>query len=311
VTQVQTRPYQPTDAEAVAAMLNAIDLAVGRPAVITASLMADLVSGLVTDATTDSRVVLSDTGIVAAGFVTTPPEGGHRLDLIGGVEPKARGQGIGRSLLAWQVSRAEQIHAATAPDSPWEAHADVAKLDTSALALLARFGFTPARYAFDMVAETSGVADRSAPDGLTIIPYDAALVRQVHEAHMEAFTDHWGFQYRAFDAWLPLAVGSATFNPALSVVAMAGTEIAGYTLAYDDAIADQVYIGQVGVRRPWRRRGLAAAMLAHVLRLAAKAGRTAAALDVDTANPTGAVGVYEGVGFRIEHTLVTCARSLP
>jgi GNAT superfamily N-acetyltransferase len=81
-------------------------------------------------------------------------------------------------------------------------------------------------------------------------------------------------------------------------------------LCYDDAIADQIYIGQVGVRRPWRRRGLAAAMLTHVLKLAANAGRTTAALDVDAASLTGAVGVYERVGFHTEHTLVTCSCAL-
>ena len=307
---MQTRPYQPTDADAVAAMINAIDLAVGRQAVITASLVDDFVGGMVVATTTDSRVVLADAGVVAAGFVTTPPEGGYRLDLIGGVVPKARGQGIGRTLLGWQVTRAKEIHAATAPDSPWEAHADVAQLDTSALALLARFGLTPARYAFDMAASTANVPDSPAPDDLTITAYGADQARPVHEAHMEAFADHWGYQYRPFDAWSSVTLGSASFNPALSVVAMADTEIAGYTLAYDDAIADQVYVGQVGVRRPWRRRGLAAAMLARVLRLAADAGRKTAALDVDAASPTGAVGVYERVGFHTEHTMVTCARSL-
>ena len=127
---------------------------------------------------------------------------------------------------------------------------------------------------------------------------------------MEAFADHWGYQYRPFETWSSLTLSSTTFNPGLSVIAMAGTEIAGYTLSYDDAITDQIYIGQVGVRRPWRRRGLASAMLVRVLGLAAEAGRTTAALDVDADSPTGAVGVYERVGFQTMHTLVTCARQL-
>jgi len=310
VTDLQTRPYESTDADAVTVMLNAIDAAVGRPAVLTASLVDEFIRGHVVDATTDSRVVLAGTDVVAAGFVSTPPEGGYRADLIGGVAPKARGQGLGRALLAWQVGRAEEIHAVTAPDARWEAHADVAQVDDTAVALLARFGFTPVRYAFDMAASTANVPASSAPDGVTITAYDADQARLVHEAHMEAFADHWGFQHRPFDAWSSTTVGSSVFNPALSVVAMAGTDIAGYTLCYDDAIPDQIYIGQVGVRRPWRRRGLAAAMLTRVLRLAADAGRTTAALDVDAASLTGAVGVYERVGFHTERTMVTCSRSL-
>jgi GNAT superfamily N-acetyltransferase len=236
--------------------------------------------------------------------------GGYRIDLVGGVAPEARGYGVGRALLGWQVERAEQIHATTEADAKWEAHADVARLDTSAVALLARLGFAPARYAFDMVASTANVPDGPAPDGLTITAYDADQARPVHEAHMEAFADHWGHQHWPFDAWSATTLGSAVFNPALSVIAMAGTEIAGYVLSYDDAMPDQIYVGQVGVRRPWRRRGLAAAMLARVLRLAADAGRTTAALDVDAESLTGAVGIYERVGFHTEHTMVTYSRSL-
>ena len=310
MTDLQTRPYESTDAEAVTVMLNAIDAAVGRPAVLTASLVDEFIRGHVVDTTTDSRVVFADTEVVAAGFVGAPPEGGHRVDLIGGVAPKARGQGLGRTLLAWQLRRAEEIHIDTAPDARWEAHADVAQLDDTAVALLARFGFTPVRYAFDMAASTANVSDSPAPDGLTITTYDADRARLLHEAHMEAFSDHWGHQHRPFDTWSSTTVGSTVFNHRLSVVAMAGTDIAGYTLCYDDAIPDQIYIGQVGVRRPWRRRGLAAAMLTRVLRLAADAGRTTAALDVDAASLTGAVGVYERVGFHTERTIVTCSRSL-
>jgi len=255
-------------------------------------------------------VVLDDADVIAAGFVTTPPEGGHRIDLIGGVVPGARGRGVGRTLLEWQLSRAEEIHAAIAPDSAWEVHADAAQVDTSALALLARCGLAPVRYAFDMVASTVNVPDAAPPDGLTITAYDPGQARQVHQAHIDAFADHWGFQARSFERWSLMTLGSATFDAPLSVVATAGAEIAGYTLAYNDLVADRVYIGQVGVRRPWRRRGLAAAMLARVLRLAADAGRKTAALDVDADSLTGAVGVYERVGFHVEHTRVTCGRAL-
>jgi ribosomal protein S18 acetylase RimI-like enzyme len=96
----------------------------------------------------------------------------------------------------------------------------------------------------------------------------------------------------------------------LSVLATDGPEIAGYVLAYDDAIAGRVYVGQVGVRQPWRRRGLATAMLSHVMRAAGGVGRTSAALDVDAANPTGAVGVYERVGFETVSRMVTYSRAL-
>jgi hypothetical protein len=51
-------------------------------------------------------------------------------------------------------------------------------------------------------------------------------------------------------------------------------------------------------------------MLADVLRAARLAGHTCAALGVDADSLTGAVGVYERVGFRIDHRAVTYSRSL-
>ncbi len=56
----------------------------------------------------------------------------------------------------------------------------------------------------------------------------------------------------------------------------------------------------VSVRRPWRQPGLARALVADALRGAAQLGFTSASLGVDAANPTGALGVYEAIGFEVE-----------
>ena len=53
----------------------------------------------------------------------------------------------------------------------------------------------------------------------------------------------------------------------------------------------------MSVRRPWRRRGLARALVAESLRALRDAGMTSAVLGVDADNPTGALGVYEDNGF--------------
>ena len=57
------------------------------------------------------------------------------------------------------------------------------------------------------------------------------------------------------------------------------------------------YVALVGVVRDWRRRGVAPAMLAEVMRAARAAGHERIALDVDSENPTGALGLYTGMGF--------------
>jgi mycothiol synthase len=56
-------------------------------------------------------------------------------------------------------------------------------------------------------------------------------------------------------------------------------------------------IREVGVLRGWRKRGVASALIAQCLRLMHAAGLEYAGLGVDTANPTGALGLYEKLGF--------------
>ena len=95
-----------------------------------------------------------------------------------------------------------------------------------------------------------------------------------------------------------------------------GTEIAAYLLAYfwaaDSAATGkkEAYIGQIGTRAPWRRRGLGEPMLARALAGFEAEGYQQAALTVDSANPTGALGLYERVGFGADHETVTWAKPL-
>jgi ribosomal protein S18 acetylase RimI-like enzyme len=58
-------------------------------------------------------------------------------------------------------------------------------------------------------------------------------------------------------------------------------------------------LDSVFVRRPWRRRGLAAALVGRSLALLRDRGMTSAWLGVDADNPTGALGVYERAGFEV------------
>jgi mycothiol synthase len=60
------------------------------------------------------------------------------------------------------------------------------------------------------------------------------------------------------------------------------------------------WLEHISVRRPWRRRGLGRAITAESLRRLRAAGMTDAMLGVDADNPTGAVGLYEGLGFELE-----------
>lgn len=304
--QLSTRRYQTSDASALADLWNVIARHAGGHAGFSSEDVRSMLAGMMRDAETDSRVVFVPDGtLVAAAVTPTPPAGGFRVDLMGGVHPAWRGQGIGRELLGWQLSRAAEIRRAEAPDARWEAHAGTLLGDESAVRLFRRFGLTPARYWFDMVAPTAQAPALPLPDDLRVTTYSIEHEKALHAAHSEAFADHWGYQRRDLEQWATMTVRAETFLPDLSLLAFAGDELAGYVLSHTDADPGRVYIGHVGVRRPWRRRGLAAGMLARVLRAATGSGRGTASLGVDADSPTGAVGVYERVGFTVEARAVT------
>ena len=52
------------------------------------------------------------------------------------------------------------------------------------------------------------------------------------------------------------------------------------------------------MRRPWRRRGLARSLLVGSIRMFGEMGMEETALGVDTQNPSGALRLYQGVGYR-------------
>ncbi len=311
VDEMQVRPYVESDAEAIADLMNAVDAKHGAEAGWTGGELRSFIKAWVRDLATDSRLVVTPEGeLAAAGFVSPPPEGGLRADMLGGVHPAYQGRGLGRELLAWQYDRARQLHSDIAPSDQWHVEAGASVDDTAAIRLFERFDFGPVRYFFEMVAPLAGAQPKIAlPDGLAAMPYVPELAKPLYEAHMEAFSDHWGFQRRPFEKWVIRTVESEEFRPDLTRIAFDGDQIAGYVLAYNN-VEGREYIGQVGTRRPWRKRGLASALISASLAAAVADGKSSASLGVDADSPTGAVGVYERLGFEVKHKFVSYRRSV-
>lgn len=170
---------------------------------------------------------------------------------------------------------------------------------------LERRGYEIVRWAFEMVRPTLDEIIRPPmPEGLEIRPVasDRRSLRRVWDADHEAFADHWGGfdnSEEAFEDWLQ----EPTLDPSLFVVAWDGDEIAGAVLnvvnpAENELLGEQRgWLDSVFVRRPWRRRGLGAALVARSLEVLRDRGMTSAILGVDAENPMGALGLYERAGF--------------
>lgn len=304
------RPYQAADAPALANLMNAIELHGGGRAGHTADALHRLITTLVRTPESDSTMLFEPGGrLVAAGFTTTPPPEGSLLYLTGGVHPEWRGRGIGRDLVGRHLARARDIHRTTANGATWQLMAHNQCGNADAARLLERFGLQPVRYWFDMAAPVRPEPPLPPPPTVELVPYAPAHEDAVYRTHQETFTETWGFQRRDQSSWRTLTVAAKTFRPELSFVALA-PGIAGFVLTYDNADEDRVYVGLVGVTPAWRRRGVASALLTQVLHSAAQAGHTTVELHVDAASPTGAVSVYEKIGFTTESNVVTHALTL-
>ena len=274
------------------------------------------------DLATDSRVGLDENGVARAfGLVQVRPGDVTLLRAAcwGGVHPQWRGRGVGRALLAWQADRAEQIvHArrvalGTAP--PAGALVIIEERAESAARLAARAGFTLSRYFFVMRRDLSQpVPTPQTPPGLRLIAFDKAVAAdpglddRLRLAHNEAFEHHWGFQPWSADTWQQWETGQRDFRGDWSFVALTEDgEIAGYALSagfrteWEIAGYTQGWTSKLGVRAPWRGIGLAKALLATSMQAFADHRIQFAGLDVDSDNPTGAVGLYSALGYQVQH----------
>jgi ribosomal protein S18 acetylase RimI-like enzyme len=93
-------------------------------------------------------------------------------------------------------------------------------------------------------------------------------------------------------------LGRHDFDPALWFLVWDGDELAGFALDYPEfgTEADTGFVNWLGLRKPWRRRGLAEALLRHSFAELYARGKRRVCLGVDAENVTGALRVYERVG---------------
>ena len=233
-----------------------------------------------------------------------------KFHVEGSVLPTRRGEGIGSILVEAMLARADEVHRERHPELPARIGLTSISTNTSQAELLARHGLVAERWNFVMRALLGAVAaPPELPDGLELRRYDDSYAEPMHRAHNEAFLDHPNFTPWTAVMWKQWVTDSRNFRPELSFVVVepsAPDRVVGYLQsneydAYFQATGRrEAYVGKVGTLRDFRGRGVAGALLRHALAAYQEAGFDEASLDVDSENPTGALGVYERAGFQVE-----------
>lgn len=242
----------------------------------------------------------------------TPSEGSLKMYSGGGVHPDHRGQGIGTRLVEAMVARMRERHRTVAPDHLGILTAGGLTDNHTQRDLFADVGLVPERYNLVMgVPRLEPTEVGPLPAGLRIRPYDPERdAEALRVAHNTAFLGHHP-NFSTWDAamWEQWVTGSRNFRPHLSFLVVDDSRegaIAAYVQTNEyDAVQEatglrEAYVAKVGTLPEHRGRGLASTLLRHVLEACRAEGFDRACLDVDSENPSGALGVYERAGFVLE-----------
>jgi mycothiol synthase len=239
-------------------------------------------------------------------------EGGRSYENFGFVHPARRRRGIGGAMHRHNEVRLRQIAADHGDVAPKWFGSEGADTDEGNTALLRGDGYAAVRFFYDMVAPSlDGIVAPPMPEGIELRPVTRDQYRTIWLAAAEAFRDHWGQAEWAEADWERFDADPDNADPRFWRIGWDGDEVAGVVTTTVPAAENEkfgrarVYVASVSVRRPWRRRGLARALLASSLVAARAAGFTSASLGVDTNSPTGATALYTSLGFAPEKTFTT------
>jgi mycothiol synthase len=250
-------------------------------------------------------------------FPRTEADPIHMMHMWGGVHPDYRGLGIGSSMLTWAERAARPMHAARFPGRPLALLGQCLAKVTGAGALFEANGYRQTRWFHSMECDLSSCVPPQAdlPHGIRIVGYTADRSQDALLVRNEAFRDHWDNTETSQESW-NYFMSFGAFRPAFSFLAYDGSEpvciLMGHEYdAYTRAMGKRdLHVALVGTRKHARKRGIASALLVRALTAAKDDGCGSASLGVDADSPTGAVGVYERIGFAVKDTWVAMIKML-
>jgi mycothiol synthase len=233
------------------------------------------------------------------------------------VRPADRRLGIGGAMLGWAEAGMAVVAAGLPADRVSKMRTWTWDKDEGAAALLTERGWTKAGRGYEMIRPTlDDIPDVPLPDGFEVRPVADDDRRRVWDALVDAFRDHRDEDEAAEEDWAANEADPHQ-DPTLWAIAFDGDEVAAGVQGRIDPDENlhhgmlQGYIDGVWTRKPYRRRGLARALLARVLLRLHERGMTTVYLGVDGLNPNQAMNLYESLGFVIRSSETDWTKPLP
>jgi mycothiol synthase len=289
-----TREAVPDDAEAISRLINAVTTAeIGVP-YSTVEQERDHLTSPTRPDVSETIVVDADGAVIGYNQFRAASE--DEVLLLDFAHPSLWGQGLS----TWLIRDAEVRAGERWPGTRLQVSCFGG--NERAIELFERLGYERVRTFWVMQIELDDApASPVVDDAITIRTFEReGDERAVYAALAEAFEDHWGSEFSSFERWVhdEIEGEGSRFDPSLWFVALDGDELVGAATCTVGPAQD-VEAGEVsllGVRRAWRRRGVALALLHTAFGELHRRGVPRAQLGVDSASPTGATRLYERAG---------------
>jgi mycothiol synthase len=261
------------------------------------------------DLKTSLRVVESEQGQVIGGMLiidlASPPV---HPRAYGCVSPDYEKQGIGTFLINWAEQRSRQAIERVPDGARVSMYLQASDSHEPTRRLFEKLNLVPVRYSWFMITDLEEKPPEPKwPEGIRLSSYkEYPNLEVVHRAIDEAFQDHWGRvdaedNEERLERFRHSVESNETFDPELFYLAMDGEEIAGAAYCSPRFGGDPEIgiVETLGVRRPWRRQGIALALLHHAFGEFYRRGHKHVGLGVDSQNLSGATRLYKKAGMHV------------
>jgi ribosomal protein S18 acetylase RimI-like enzyme len=205
----------------------------------------------------------------------------------------------------WATELAELEHPG------WDIRPGINSLDQRLQSAWTKQGFEFLRRYYTMRMKITSAPSVRKIDGLEIRAIDITNPDQValwHSAHQDSFSTHFGFTPRGLDKWRELVLDSAT-DPNGVFLAFKNGEAVGFCQCNDEYFEEnRGFINLLGVTQENQSTGIGEALLQTGITHCLTKGYDSVELNVDTGNESGALKLYEKVGFKPESSWVQMNR---
>jgi mycothiol synthase len=256
----------------------------------------------------DIRLVFAPNGDLAGYMETfTIRKPAVHPEIWGRVDPDYEGLGIGTWMLQWAEGHVRKVLPSLPAEYRFAPRTGIWRRAEKSRKLFEDLGYHYIRSFYQMEIDMdSPIPEPVFPAGISLRTYNPETdLLAVYQADQDAFRDHFGFVEQPFEEGLERFKHhwiNEEMDPTLLFLAMDGDEIAGINLcrsrSFDDP--DMGWVGSLGVRRPWRKRGIGLALLRHSFNEFYRRGYRKVGLGVDAQNLTGALDLYENAGMHAQ-----------